>query len=309
MKKALVMGAGGQDGSLLAEELAASGREVLGLGRGAAFPHDPPRGNFRYARLDLRDTPALAGCLRDYQPDEIYHVAAVHGSAGFSYEEVWAEALEVNVKSLHTALEYARGCRPAARIFYASSAKVFGGTLRGTITADTPRQGNCLYAITKKAAGGLADHYRRQHGLAVSVGILFNHESTRRPPGFFIPRICGIVRGALADPSHRAKVQTLAFHCDWSSARDFMRLAIAAVEKPVAGELLFASGVTWMGREFARELFARYGLDYSRHIEAGEDDAGEPFQVDLAATRCALALAPQEDIFDVCAALIGRSWN
>ncbi len=299
------MGAGGQDGSILSEELATAGREVLGLGRKESYPYEPPSAGFRYAPLDLTDTDALVRCLEEFQPDEIYHVAAVHGSAGFAYEQVWGQALDVNVKSLHTALEYARR-RPDVRLFYASSAKIFGHARRGPISLAAPRVGECLYSITKKAAGRLADHYRRNHGVATAVGILFNHESERRAPGYFIPRLCRILRNALDDPSHREKVQTLSFHCDWSSARDFMRMAMAAVEQPVSGELIFASGVTWSGRDFARELFGRYGLDYARHVEAVEEPEGAPFSVDLAETRQAMDFVLREDIFDVCASLIGR---
>jgi GDPmannose 4,6-dehydratase len=303
MKKSLVMGAGGQDGSILSEELSAAGREVRGLGRKKAYPYESPSPHFRYAALDLTDTAALARCLEEFQPDEIYHLAAVHGSAGFEYEQVWGQALDVNVKSFHTALEYARR-RPDVRLFYASSAKIFGHVLRGPVSLSTPRAGECLYSITKKAAGGLADHYRRNHGVATAVGILFNHESERRAPGYFIPRLCRILRTALDDPSHREKVQTLSFHCDWSSARDFMRMAIAALDQSVNGELIFASGVTWSGRAFARELFSRYGLDYTQHVEADDRVEGESFLVDLNETRSAMNFAMCEDIFDVCAALI-----
>ncbi len=298
------MGAGGQDGSILSEELVATGREVLGLGRKSLYPYVSPGSHFRYAELDLTDTASLVRCLKDFQPDEIYHVAAVHGSAGFEYEKVWGQAIDVNVKSLHAALEYARACRPDTRIFYASSAKIFGQVLRGSISLGTPRSGDCLYSITKKAAGQLAEHYRRNHGVATTVGILFNHESERRAPGYFIPRLCRILQTALVDPSYREKVHTLSFYCDWSSARDFMRMAIAAVEQPVNRELIFASGVTWSGHEFARELFARYGLDYAQHVETDKEGGMEPFAVDLTDTRRVLKFVMREDIFDVCAALI-----
>ena len=303
MKKSLVMGAGGQDGSIMSEELSAAGREVLGLGRKEAYPYQPPSPYFRYAALDLTDSSALARCLEAFQPDEIYHLAAVHGSAGFEYEQVWGQALDVNVKSFHTALEYVRR-RPDVRLFYASSAKIFGHVLRGPISLSTPRAGECLYSITKKAAGGLADHYRRNHGVVTAVGILFNHESERRAPEYFIPKLCRILRMALQDPSYREKVHALSFHCDWSSARDFMRMAIAAVEKPVNGELIFASWVTWPGREFARELFSRYGLDYTKHIEADDHVEGQSFSVDLSETRSAMDFVMREDIFSVCAGLV-----
>lgn len=305
MKKALVLGASGQDGSILCEELVLGGRDVLGLGRRGDFPHalDSPR--FRYVSQDLSDSAALAACLRDWSPDEIYHVAAVHGSAGFQYEPVWGTAVDVNVKALHAALEHARCCGREVRVFYASSAKIFGA-LRGRIGPETPKAGDCLYAITKRAAGELAAYYRRAHGVMSTVGILFNHESDRREPSYFIPKICRVVGMAKRDRSYRGKVATLSFCCDWSSARDFMRMAVRALEKPAPGELIFASGVTWQGKDFVEELFKRHGLDYRDHLEVAETGPAEPFAVDMSETRRLLSWDPKENIFDVCAALIEK---
>lgn len=306
MKRAVVLGAAGQDGSLLSEELAASGRAVLGLGRGPAYPWPAPSGRFEYRALDLRDARALAGCLEGFEPDEVYHVAAVHGSAGFTYEEVWADALAVNTGALHTVLEHARRRNPAMHVFYASSCKIFGGAMRGAVDLDTPRDGKCLYSITKKASGALAEHYRAAHGLRVTVGILFNHESERRPPGFFIPKVCRILQAALSDPSHREHVHTLGFCCDWSAADDFMRMAVRAADRGHSGDLIFASGETWNGREFVRELFARHGLDYRQHVIEDAPGEGEAFSADAGTAWRALDFRPSRHIFAVCSALVGH---
>ncbi|MCT0231086.1 GDP-mannose 4,6-dehydratase [Synechococcus sp. CS-1324] len=295
---------GGQDGSILAEKLVAAGRQVLGLGRRAVFQFRIASPTFSYRRLDLTDQDELDRCLEEFEPDEVFHVAAVHGSAGFIYEEVWGSAVDVNTKSLHRVLEYARRRRPELRIFYASSAKIFGSALKGRVDVSTPHLGQCLYSITKKASGQLASHYDRMYGIKTTVAILFNHESERRQASFFIPKICRVVRTALVDSSFREKVQTLSFHCDWSSAHDFMQMAIRAVEIGWGGELNFASGVTWHGRDFARELFARHGLDYSCHLDVPTDGDSSAFDVDVSETTLVLGLAPREDILSLCDRLI-----
>jgi GDPmannose 4,6-dehydratase len=304
MTRSIVLGVGGQDGSILAEELVASGRQVLGLGRRDVFPYPIDSPNFVYRQLDLSHPAELDCCLREFQPDEVFHVAAVHGSAGFIYEEVWGDALDVNTKALHRVLEFARRQRPDLRIFYASSAKIFGSALKGPVDLATPRMGSCLYSISKIASGQLAAHYNRVHGIKTTVAILFNHESERRPISFFIPKICRAVRSALDNPAHRERLQTLSFHCDWSSARDFMHMAMQAVEKGLAGELIFASGVTWQGRDFARELFARYGLDYSCHLDVCEDGDSPYFEVDVSETNRVLGFGVSGNILSLCDQLI-----
>jgi GDPmannose 4,6-dehydratase len=234
-------------------------------------------------------------------------VAAVHGSAGFPYEEVWGTALDVNTKTLHRVLEYARLQQPNLRVFYASSAKIFGSALRGRVDLSTTRDGSCLYSITKKASGQLASYYERTHGIRTTVAILFNHESERRPSSFFVPKICMAVRSALANPQYRESLQTLSFHCDWSSARDFMRMAIGAVEAGCGGEMIFASGVTWHGRDFVQQLFARHGLDYACHVDSPELVDSPYFEVDLADTLRQIDVSPREDIFTLCDRLIAES--
>ena len=306
MTRSIVLGVGGQDGSILAEELVTSGRQVLGLGRREAFPYPIDSTLFSYHQLDLSDSAKLDTCLREFQPDEVFHVAAVHGSAGFLYEEVWSNALDVNTKSLHRVLEYARLEKSQLRVFYASSAKIFGTALRGHVDLSTPRDGSCLYSITKKASGQLATYYEQAHGIKTTVAILFNHESDRRPRSFFVPKICQAVSSALVNPLHRESLQTLSFHCDWSSARDFMRMAIRAVEAGCSGEMIFASGITWHGRDFVQQLFTRHGLDSARHIDAPALVDSPCFEVDLAGTLRLIDVAPREDILTLCDRLIAE---
>lgn len=302
----LVLGVSGQDGSILAEELIASGRKVVGLGRRETFKYAIDSPHFVYRQLDLAESAELDSCLREFQPDEVFHVAAVHGSAGFPYEEVWENALDVNTKSLHRVLEFARREQPQLRVFYASSAKIFGSSLRGRVNLSTLRDGNCLYAITKKASGQLASYYEQSHGIKTTVAILFNHESERRPNSFFVPKICKAVASSLTNPLHRESLYTLSFHCDWSSARDFMRMAIRAVEVGFAGEVIFASGVTWHGLDFVQQLFARHGLDYSQHVDFPEHVDSSFFEVDLSDTLRLIDVTPREDIFTLCDRLIAE---
>ena len=297
--RCIVLGANGQDGSYLAERLTGAGDEVWGVGLEAAASYVAAPG-FHYAQCDLSDSRALRAVLLGAEPDEIYHLAAVHGSAGFQYEQVWGGALDVNVKSLHSALEYVRLHRPGTRVFYASSAKVYGEPA-GTITLSSPKVGACLYSITKLAAEALLNHYRRAHGIESRIAYFFNHESPRRASSFFIPKIVGILAAALRDPSHREEIFSLDFYCDWGCAQEYMSLAREFLRSNDAPALIFASGRTWYAREMVTELFGSYNLDPTKHIaETTPSLRPTTFQVDIAETARVLGAGPQRSIIDVC---------
>lgn len=217
MTRCLVLGVNGQDGSFLAEILRAERNLVWGLGRQSASRYLSEDASFHYIQCDLRDQAKLSAVLNETAPEEIYHLAAVHGSSGFSYEPVWGSVLDVNVKSLHAVLEYSREQNRPVRIFYASSAKVFGTPLSGSISIESPKRPDCLYAVSKIAAENLLHYYRRVHGVQASIAYLFNHESVRRSAGYFIPAVMEVVRSALKRENFRTEIYTLDFYCDWDA--------------------------------------------------------------------------------------------
>ncbi|MBU1040877.1 MAG: GDP-mannose 4,6-dehydratase [Proteobacteria bacterium] len=284
MTKSLVLGAGGQDGSYLAEHLVRRGHEVVGVGRAPGAGAHAPAGGYRYRSLDVAAAPALRRLLDAEAPDRVFHFAAVHGSAGFAYEPVWGQALAVNSGALHTVLEYARQCARPVGVVYASSCKVLGDPLKGTLDEDSPRSATCLYTITKLAAEELLKQYRARHGVAGSIVTLFNHESVRRPPDFFFPRLARELARCLADPAHEFAVRTLDFYCDWGAAEEYMDLVCELAERAPGQDTLLASGVTWHGRDFVRGLFARHGLEADRHVRETEGAgacAPVAFQADI----------------------------
>lgn len=304
MTRCVVLGANGQDGSYLCETLAAAGAEVWGVARQSVPAYPIAGGHFYYLPADLRDHAALARHLAEIRPDHVYHLAAVHGAAGTIYETVWDAALDVNVRSMHPVLEYLRH-HPAARAVYASSAKVLGTPPQGRLSIHSPRRADCLYATTKIAAENLIAYYRRAHKVHCGIALLFNHESPRRAPAFFVPRLVGILRGALNDRHHRDRVATLDFHIDWGCAREYMGLLPRFVAAAGPVDAVLASGRTWHGRQFAQALFARHGLDFRDHVEEGATALPSPeFQVDVEPTRQCLGAVPQRCILDVCADIL-----
>jgi len=283
MPRSLVIGVNGQDGSYLAEALLHRGHDVIGCGRGEASRYAGPLPGFTYQKIDLRDPDALSALLRHFEPDNAFHFAAVHGASGFEYEETWRNMMSVNVLSLHVLLEHARLRAPAMRIIYAGSAKIFPPPLSGKVDEATPARATCLYSIGKMASRDLIFQYQAKHHIAATNLVLFNHESPRRPPAYFLPTIGRVISRAKTGHSFRTSVKTLDFWIDWSAAEELMDIVVDVAEQCSLPEVIMASGKTWYGRQAIEELFARHGLDFHEHIveTLPRSDAGPGFRADI----------------------------
>ncbi len=294
MHSAAVLGANGQDGSFLCEIQAAAGRRVLAVGLQPEYIWDVPAGEFSYHRLDISDQAALRAFLAAQQPDSIFHVAAVHGAAGFRYEPVGEKLFAVGLVSVHSCLEYLRE-RGAGRLFYASSCKVFGDSLSGNIDENTTQQAHCLYSVAKIAAGNLINCYRRDHGVSAVVGFLFNHESSRRPPQFFIPTVARALTHGLAGTGVHEVLNSLDFYADWGSAHEFMQLASEALQLGLNEDLVLASGTTVYAADAVESLFGAHGLDYRDHLKVatiGGQGRPPPFTANVSKLSALLGSTP-----------------
>lgn len=301
MPKALVLGVNGQDGSYLAEALLRRGYAVTGIGRQSGSRYVLDRPGFCYEALDLRDASALAAIVRRELPYAAFHVAAVHGAAGSVYETVWRELMAVNTLALHVLLDHARDRQRDMRIVYAGSSKIFPAPLTGTIDETTPYRATCLYGISKIASLELIAYYRRQHGVRASNLILFNHDSPRRPAGFFVPTVAGVIAAAMRDSFAKAEIRTLDFRIDGSAAAELMEIAADIADMAPDCDFVLASGRTWHARDAVAQMFARRGLDYRRHIveTLAPSDPGPMFEVSLDRLVQTVGRRPSKTIIDV----------
>lgn len=298
-----MLGVNGQDGSYLAEVLIARGYVVTGAGRQARSRWvDPTR--FRYVALDLSDAAPLDALLSEVQPDEIYHMAAVHGSAGHAYEGGWREALALNVGSVHTCLEYMRR-RPEVRLFYPSSVKVFGTNPPSIINEETLRVSKCLYSITKNAATELIHYYRAQHGIFASIGYYFNHESPRRPDSYFLPRLVGQIAAQLGRRDEAPDIATLDFWCDWGSSQEFMELTVDLLQAEGPCDVIFATGAPVYAAALSADLSAAAGLPPSGSLGGGKP----PFRADINRLREIVGKAPRAHAFEVAAWILQERYG
>jgi GDPmannose 4,6-dehydratase len=310
MPRSLVLGVNGQDGSYLAEILLRRGYDVVGCGRDDGSRYIEGIG-FTYTKTDVRDLTALESLLRRVSPDLVFHFAAVHGAAGFEYEGAWRDMMTVNVLSLHVLLEYARLQNRSARIIYAGSSKMFPTPLTGTIDEATPARATCLYSIGKIAARDLIEQYRDRHGVTATNLVFFNHESVRRPSNYFLPTIARSIARAKADPSHRTQIKTLDFRMDWSAAEDLMDLSVDIAQRSNVGEVIMASGNTWLARAAVAHLFAQHGLDALNHVVEmlPPSDPGPEFQVNIDRLTTITGRRPLRSLSEIVAEMVAAAEN
>jgi GDPmannose 4,6-dehydratase len=262
--RCLVVGASGQDGTLLSAQLLAEGHAVTAVSRTRPLLHD-----LDWRRLDVVDRAAIGSLVAEIVPDELYYLAAYHRSsqdATPTLEADVAGSFSVNMTAFAGVLTAVAHHSPATRVVYASSCRVFGLGDGRLLDESAERRPVCPYGASKSAAMSIADLYRREQGLFVVSAILFNHESELRPPSFLSKKLALAALAARNDPAVTVTVGSLDDEADWGAARDFMAALRALARCEVAGDFVVASGQLRTVRDFAAASFGAVGLDWERHV-------------------------------------------
>jgi GDPmannose 4,6-dehydratase len=213
---------------------------------------------------DLMDSESLSSAIRQADPDELYHLAGP-SFVPASWERP-AETLGEIVGSTATILEQARQRERELRVFVSASASIFGEAGESPQTEDTACRPTSPYAIAKLAAHELVGALREHDGVHASSGIVFNHESERRPERFVTRRI---TRGAAAIAlglEHELTLGSLDARRDWSFAGDIMRAVWLMLQQEHAGDYVLASGVSRTVAELAETAFACVDLESERYL-------------------------------------------
>jgi GDPmannose 4,6-dehydratase len=274
MKRALVIGSQGQDGRLLIQQLLAANYSVLGCSKqGCRLEGESAIASSSAAEWSacrILEPESLNRLIREFQPHEIYYLAAFHHSAEarlMATAELFAESYEVHVRGLLHCLEGMVRHLPKSRLFYAASSHTFGSPSQETIDEQTPLDPICIYGITKTAGVQSCRFYRRQHALFASVGFLFNHESPYRRSDFLSQKI---VKAAVAIKLGRTEpliLGDLSAIVDWGYAGDYtlaMQAILAAAE---ADDFVIASGIKRTVADFAATTFACLDLDWRQWVQ------------------------------------------
>ena len=186
-QRVLVTGASGQDGFYLLDDLRSRGADVMSVARNTAMLRD----NLK-TQVDITNASAVNKLIKTFKPNKIFHLAASHYSSETSYSSIThhvSESISVHVTATNNLLAAMTEHSPESRLFFASSSRVFGEPTETPQNETTPRDPRCAYGISKLAGMGLCRLYREAHGIFASSGILYHHDSAKRPGHFLIPRL------------------------------------------------------------------------------------------------------------------------
>jgi GDPmannose 4,6-dehydratase len=269
--RAFITGIGGQDGSYLAELLLDKGYEVVGTVLGSADDYptlDGVRDRLRFVELTLSDVDAVSEAVAELQPDELYHLAAV------SHVPLWWDD-PVGLTRRTTAetvavLEGARRARPATRQFHACSSEIFAGTEVDPQTETTAPAPLTPYGAAKAFALYAVQSFRRRYGLHASAGILFNHESPRRPEHFVTRKITRAAAAISLGLEDHVTLGNLEARRDWGFAGDYVRAMWLMLQQDEPDDYVVATGEARTVRELVAAAFAVVGLNWEQYVRVDE---------------------------------------
>ena len=267
MSRALITGIGGQDGSFLAELLLERGYEVVGLVRPGAAPYPNLASiadRIELLEADLLDQGSLESALAAARPRELYNLAAPSFvPASWDRPIETAEFAAVGATSV---LEAIRAVDPSIRFYQASSSEIFGEPREMPQTEQTPLAPVTPYGVAKAYAHYIVGSYRRRYGLFACSGILYNHESPRRPLEF-VPRKVAHAAAALSlGFEHELVLGDLDARRDWGYAGDYVRAVWLMLQQEDADDFVVGSGESHSVRELVQCAFAYVGLDWQAHV-------------------------------------------
>lgn len=276
MKRALITGITGQDGSYLAELLLAKGYEVHGVRRRSSsfntdridhlitdFRHDPTaRLILHYA--DLSDASSLINLLYQVQPDEIYNLGAQsHVHVSFEVPEYTGEVTALGTLRIFEAV---RRSGIKARIYQASSSEMYGSTPPPQ-NEDSRFHPRSPYACAKVFAHNIAINYRESYGVFATCGILFNHESPRRGENFVTRKITRAVARIRAGMQEKLYLGNLDARRDWGYAPEYVEAMWLMMQQPEPDDFVVATGTSYSVRDFVEAAFGVVGMDWDDYVE------------------------------------------
>jgi GDPmannose 4,6-dehydratase len=268
--RALITGIAGQDGSYLAELLLEKGYDVFGVVRGGGeFPNlEAIRDRVELIEADLLDQGSLVRALERTEPREIYHLAAPSFvPASWDRPVETAEFAAVGATAM---LEALRTAAPEARFYQASSSEIFGHPRERPQSERTPLSPLTPYGVAKAYAHFIVGSYRERYGLHVSSGILYNHESPRRPTNFVTRKVSHAAAAISLGLQDSVELGNLDACRDWGYAGDYVHAMWLMLQQDAPGDYVIATGALHSVRELVERAFARVGLDWQEHVRVDE---------------------------------------
>ena len=272
MKRALVCGISGQDGSFLAKLLADKGYEVVGTSRDAEMSRFDNlarlgvRERVKVRSMTLNDFRSVLQVLTEVEPHEIYNLAG-QSSVGLSFMQP-VETLESIAHGTLNLLEAIRFLGKPVRLYNAASGDCFGETSVAAPAIETsPFRPRSPYGVAKAAAFWEVANYREAYGLYACSGILFNHESSLRPARFVTRKVVQAACRIASGSGEKLKIGETRVQRDWGWAPEYVEAMWLMLQQPRAQDFVIATGETHSLNAFIEATFAAVGLDWRAHTE------------------------------------------
>ncbi len=273
MKKALITGATGQDGSYLAEFLLAKGYEVHGIVRRVAL-EDPEHHLWRIRHLlnklilhpgSLESYASIFNVVEKVKPDECYHLAA-QSFVSYSFEDEFS-TINTNINGTLFVLSAIKEKAPKCKFYFAGSSEQFGLVKESPQNENTPFHPRSPYGISKVAGFDLTRNYREAYGLFACNGIFFNHESPRRGFEFVSRKITSKVAEIKLGLASELSLGNLEAKRDWGFAGDYVKAMWLMLQQAKPDDYVIATGETHSVKEFVKLAFGHVGLDWQDYVK------------------------------------------
>jgi len=272
MKKALITGIDGQDGSYLAEFLLEKGYKVFGMVRRVAL-EDQQHHLWRIAHLlnkitlypaSLESYPSIFKVVEKTRPDECYHLAA-QSYVSYSFEDEFS-TINTNINGTHFVLSAIKEKAPKCRFYFAASSEMFGLAKEVPQNELTPFHPRSPYGISKVAGFDLTRNYREAYKLFACNGILFNHESPRRGFEFVTRKISQAAAGIKLGLEKKLRLGNLEAKRDWGFSGDYVLAMWLMLQQDKPDDYVIATGESHSVKEFVKEAFDIVGLDWKKYV-------------------------------------------
>jgi GDPmannose 4,6-dehydratase len=276
MKKALITGITGQDGSYLAEFLLEKGYEVHGIVRRVAI-EDSEHRLWRIKHIldkivlhpaSMESYASIFNVVDKMRPDECYHLAA-QSFVSYSFEDEFS-TINTNINGTHYVLSAIKEKAPGCKFYFAGSSEMFGLVKETPQNENTPFHPRSPYGISKVAGFDLTRNYREAYNLFACSGILFNHESPRRGYEFVTRKISSAVAGIKLGSAKELRLGNLDAKRDWGYAGDYVKAMWLMLQQDSPDDYVIATGQTHSVEEFAEVAFNHVGLDYRDYLKTDE---------------------------------------
>jgi GDPmannose 4,6-dehydratase len=286
VKRALITGITGQDGSYLAEFLLRKGYEVHGIVRRVAL-EDPAHRLWRIRHIkesvilhpaSLESYASIFSVVEKIQPQECYHLAA-QSFVSYSFEDAFS-TLNTNINGTLYVLSALKEKAPNCKFYFAATSEMFGAAKNTPQNENTPFHPRSPYGISKVAGFDLTRNFRESYNLFACSGILFNHESPRRGFEFVTRKITSGAARIKLGLEHELRLGNLEARRDWGFAGDYVEAMWLMLQQDGPDDYVIATNETHSVREFAELAFGYLGLDWKDHVRV-DDTFYRPAEVYL----------------------------